>query len=75
MVDNWINWKEKGIKEMNKKIIARASELVNGMAGFKDEFGMVGYASLSLIDENGYPSATTFARAYLSKMSISKENM
>jgi len=46
---------------MSQEIIARASELINARAGFKDEFGMEGYAALSLIDEKGYPSATTFA--------------
>lgn len=44
---------------MNQNIIKRASELINSMAGYKLG-GMEGYAALSLIDDNGYPSATTF---------------
>jgi len=44
---------------MNKEVIARASELINSMAEYKAG-PMTGYAALSLIDENGHPSATTF---------------
>ena len=44
---------------MNRKVITRASELINSMAEYKLG-GMEGYAALSLIDEKGYPSATTF---------------
>ena len=44
---------------MSEKIVARASELINSMTEYKLS-GMKGYAALSLIDENGYPSATTF---------------
>jgi len=44
---------------MNEKIIARASELIDSMSEYKLS-GMEGYAALSLIDESGYPSATTF---------------
>jgi len=44
---------------MNEKIIARANELVNSMAEYRLG-GMEGYAALSLIDDNGCPSATTF---------------
>ena len=44
---------------MNKNIIARASEIINSKTSFVGA-GMDGYAALSLIDENGYPSATTF---------------
>ena len=49
---------------MNKEIIARASELINSKTGYIGG-GMEGYAVLSLIDENGYPtaSALTIARA------------
>jgi general stress protein 26 len=43
--------------KMNQEIITRASELINSKTGYVWE----GYASLSLIDENGYPSAATFA--------------
>ena len=44
---------------MNKKVIERAEELINSLAEYKAG-PMAGYAALSLIDENGYPSATTF---------------
>ena len=44
---------------MNQEIMTRASELVNSKAEYKAG-GMEGYAALSLIDDNGYPSATTF---------------
>jgi len=44
---------------MNQEAIKRANELINSMAEYKMG-GMDGYAALSLIDENGYPSTTTF---------------
>ena len=44
---------------MNQNVIKRASELINLMAEYKLG-GMEGYAALSLIDDKGYPSATTF---------------
>jgi len=44
---------------MSQEIIKRASELINSLAEYKSG-GMDGYAALSLIDDNGYPSATTF---------------
>jgi len=44
---------------MSQEIITRANELINSMSEYKLG-GMEGYAALSLIDENGYPSATTF---------------
>jgi len=44
---------------MNQEVIKRASELINSKAEYKAG-PMDGYAALSLIDENGYPSATTF---------------
>ncbi|MCL2427426.1 MAG: hypothetical protein FWD05_13955 [Oscillospiraceae bacterium] len=44
---------------MNQNTIKRANELINSMSEYK--LGdMNGYAALSLIDESGYPSATTF---------------
>jgi len=43
----------------NPEVIKRASELINSMTEYKLG-GMDGYAALSLIDDNGYPSATTF---------------
>jgi len=44
---------------MNQKVVKRAEELINSMAEYKLG-GMEGYAALSLIDDKGYPSATTF---------------
>lgn len=44
---------------MNQNTIKRASDLINSKAEYKTG-DMNGYAALSLIDENGYPSATTF---------------
>ena len=42
------------------KIIAKANEIINSRTGYVGG-GMEGHAALSLIDEDGYPSATTFA--------------
>jgi len=44
---------------MSQEIIKRASELINSKAEYRAG-GMEGYAALSLIDVNGFPSATTF---------------
>ena len=44
---------------MNQEVIARAGELINSLAEYRAG-GMEGYAALSLIDDGGYPSATTF---------------
>jgi len=44
---------------MNQEVIKRAEELINSMTEYKLG-GMEGYAALSLIDDKGYPSATTF---------------
>jgi len=44
---------------MNQEIIKRASELINSKAEYR-EGDMNGYAALSLMDDKGYPSATTF---------------
>ncbi|MCL2563172.1 MAG: pyridoxamine 5'-phosphate oxidase family protein [Oscillospiraceae bacterium] len=44
---------------MNQEVLRRASELINSKAEYKAG-GMEGYAALSLIDDKGYPSATTF---------------
>jgi len=44
---------------MDKEVIGRANELINSMTEYKLG-GMEGYAALSLIDDEGYPSATTF---------------
>ena len=44
---------------MSQEIIKRAEELINSKAEYRSG-GMEGYAALSLIDDEGYPSATTF---------------
>ena len=44
---------------MSQEIIKRAEDLINSLSEYKTG-GMEGYAALSLIDEDGYPSATTF---------------
>ena len=44
---------------MSQEIVKRASDLINSKAEYKAG-GMEGYAALCLIDDNGYPSATTF---------------
>jgi len=44
---------------MNPEVIKRAAELINSKAEYKTG-DMENYAALSLIDDNGYPSATTF---------------
>ena len=44
---------------MNQEIVKRAGELINSWAEYENS-GEEGYAALSLIDDNGYPSATTF---------------
>ena len=44
---------------MSQEVITRASELINSKAEYRVG-GMEGYAALSLIDDKGYPSATTF---------------
>ncbi|MCL2373878.1 MAG: pyridoxamine 5'-phosphate oxidase family protein [Treponema sp.] len=43
---------------MSEKIVERASELINSKKDYIGD-GMGGYAVLSLIDENGYPTSTT----------------
>jgi len=45
---------------MSQEIITRAGEIINSKAGYKDEFGMEGYATLAVIDENGHPTASTY---------------
>ena len=44
---------------MSQEVVKRAGELINSKAEYR-EGDMNGYAALSLIDDNGYPSATTF---------------
>lgn len=43
---------------MSKEIIAKAGEIINSKTGYVGG-GMEGYAALALIDENGYPTAST----------------
>ena len=45
---------------MSQEIIARAGEIINSKAGYKDEFGMEGYATIAVMDEFGYPTASTY---------------
>jgi len=44
---------------MSQGVIKRAEKLINSKAEYRAG-DMEGYAALSLIDNNGYPSATTF---------------
>jgi len=43
---------------MSKEVITKASEIINAKTGYIGG-GMEGYAAISLIDENGYPSTAT----------------
>jgi len=45
---------------MNQKVIEKAAGIISSKAGYKDEMGMDGYATLAVIDENGYPTASTY---------------
>ena len=47
---------------MEQEIIARAGEIINSKTGYIDN-GMGGYAALALIDEEGYPTASTLTIA------------
>ena len=47
---------------MSEKVIERASELINAKAGYIGG-GMEGCAVISLIDEDGYPTSSTFTIA------------
>jgi general stress protein 26 len=47
---------------MNQEIIAKAERIINAKTGYIGG-GMEGYATLSLIDENGYPTASTLTIA------------
>jgi len=49
---------QEGCEHMNQDIIARAGELINSKTDFIGD-GMEGYAVLSLINENGYPTSST----------------
>ena len=44
---------------MSQAVVKRAEALINSKSEYKTG-DMEGYAALSLIDDNGYPSATTF---------------
>jgi general stress protein 26 len=46
----------------NQEIIAKAAEIISAKTGYVGG-GMEGYAALSLIDENGYPAASTLTIA------------
>jgi len=45
---------------MSQEAIARASEIINSKAGYKDKLGVEGYVTVAVIDENGYPTASTY---------------
>ena len=47
---------------MKQEIIEKASEIINSKTGYIGG-GMEGYAALALIDEDGYPSASTLTIA------------
>jgi len=47
---------------MNQEVITRAGKIINSRAGYAGG-GMDGYAVLALIDENGYPTASTLTIA------------
>jgi len=47
---------------MSQKIIAKAGEIINAKTGYIGG-GMGGYAALALIDEEGYPTASTLTIA------------
>jgi general stress protein 26 len=48
--------------KMDKEIITKAEGIVNARTGYIGN-GMEGYAALALIDENGYPTASTLTIA------------
>jgi general stress protein 26 len=50
------------VKKMNQEIIRRAGEVIAAKTGYVGG-GMEGYAVLALIDEQGYPTASTFTIA------------
>ena len=53
-----IKKKTKGEIYMNQEIIEKAEAIINSKTGYIGD-GMEGYAALSLIDENGYPTTST----------------
>jgi general stress protein 26 len=52
----------KRTQSMNQEIIARAEKIIDSKTGYIGD-GMEGYAALALIDENGYPTASTLTIA------------
>jgi general stress protein 26 len=49
---------EKAVRAMNEGIIAKAAEVIRSKTGYIGR-GMEGYCALAVIDEDGYPSAST----------------
>ena len=49
--------------KMKQEIIKKAGEIINGKAGYKDQYGLEGYATIAVIDEDGYPTASTYVIA------------
>ena len=47
---------------MKQEIITKAEEIIKSKTGYIGD-GMEGYATLSLIDENGYPTSSTYVIA------------
>ena len=47
---------------MNEEVVAKAGEIISAKTGYIGG-GMEGYAALALIDENGYPTASTLTIA------------
>ena len=52
--------KLKGCKYMNQKIIQKAADVIQEKTGYIGD-GMEGYCTLAVIDEDGYPSASTLS--------------
>ena len=50
------------IELTKEEVIAKAEEIINSKTGYIGG-GMEGYAALALIDENGYPTASTLTIA------------
>jgi general stress protein 26 len=54
--------KKERFTNMTQEIITKANEIINAKTGYIGG-GMEGYVTLALIDENGYPSASTLTIA------------
>jgi general stress protein 26 len=54
--------KRERLLNMSQEVISRANEIINSKTGYIGG-GMEGYVTLALIDENGYPTASTLTIA------------